>query len=273
MKNKFEFWIDTYKKLRLSGINRITIILILGGLGLIGTPLWEIIAEVFLERELDFFLPNKYEPIIGIALILIALLYHYFFHLKLGEPNKAKNAEKQLDDLQQEIKKQNSGDGYIKYDVAPVQGGKFQLIITSKSNYPIYNVETAIFSQDVLDKCPKSIVNGNESIMNSCWKSAVIFALQLDIVPKLLTNESGYKFDIYTQFVHLMIQTHTRHNTIIQYSTIRFNPTKKTVIGHFFKIFEYNNGEYLLLEDDGSTSETHFENTFQYKKPYKVNYD
>jgi hypothetical protein len=71
-----EFW----KIIRGSGINRITIILIIGGLSLVGTPLWEVILEVILNKELDIIIPNRYEPLIGFGLIMLGLFYHYLFH-------------------------------------------------------------------------------------------------------------------------------------------------------------------------------------------------
>lgn len=80
MKKITELLREVWKIFRGSGTSRITMALIYGGLGLIGTPLWQLLIKEFIKKQFDLIIPNQYGIIIGFLLIITGLFYHYLFH-------------------------------------------------------------------------------------------------------------------------------------------------------------------------------------------------
>lgn len=85
MKQNIAFFKKIYRYLRPEAYNRITILLIVIGGGLIGTPIYEAILEVVLEKQFDIILPNSNEPYIGLGIIILAIIYNLVYRFKTAK--------------------------------------------------------------------------------------------------------------------------------------------------------------------------------------------
>ncbi|MBW1297825.1 hypothetical protein [Aquimarina litoralis] len=80
------FLIKIWRLIRPEFYNRLTWLIVISGIGLIGTSIFEAIIEAFFLKEFDILLPNQYEPWFGLILIIIALVYNTI--IKFRQQNK-----------------------------------------------------------------------------------------------------------------------------------------------------------------------------------------
>ena len=221
--------------------------------------------------------------IVAIIIVIAALIaaglsvYQYLTGVQKERKNEALQKEliqtqADLNKLQNETLKRIMGFGYAVVKVVKINANKFELLLESKSDYPIYETEVYVYDQDKLNKCPKIMKNGQPHIIYDCYvKSGVAIDIKTLVSRKIrpLKIEKQLQENEY----HIMIKTLTKHNTIFQYSIIE-SDLKKNTINHYYRVYELVNKEYFLMEkDDLNISEERFEDIFSYKKEIAMIYN
>jgi hypothetical protein len=221
--------------------------------------------------------------IVAIVIVIAALIaaglsvYQYFTGVQKEKKNDSLQKEliqtqAELNKLQNETLKRIMGFGYAVVKVVKINANRFELLLESKSDYPIYATEVYVYDQDKLNQCPKIMKNGQPHIMYDCYvKSGITRDINTLVSRKIrpLKIEKQLQENEY----HIMIKTLTKHNTIFQYSIVK-SDLKNNTVDHYYRVYELINKEYLLMEkDDLNISEEKFEEIFSYKKQIDLFYN
>ena len=78
MKITLENLIQIWKLIKPKFYNKITWLIVSSGLVLIAPPLWSVILNQFIEKHTDYKIIGDYDELIGIALIIIGLIYNVY---------------------------------------------------------------------------------------------------------------------------------------------------------------------------------------------------
>ena len=102
----FKMWLAFILRLielfRPSFYNRVTLVVVSGGLAMMVTPLWELVASEILRRELRISVTDNNDAAWGFALVVLGLLYNmantgFYDLLKNNEVRARKEQERNHD--------------------------------------------------------------------------------------------------------------------------------------------------------------------------------
>lgn len=225
--------------------------------------------------------------LIAAVLVIIPLItgvvaaYQYLDGVKKeqeveNKTNALVKAQEKIVSLQNEAMRQISGEGFARAEITVTDDTEsLRLFIRSLSEYPLYDVEVAIYDfSGIKKKCKHKEQNGKIHIWAECLQSVQkkITTLPKTYIPGEIHEVT--EFSEYGERQTLFIKIKMRHMTIYQYSLFYYDPYVHYA-DHSYRIFRVNKNETefeLLMANNGQYNEQDFENKFFYKKPLAIHY-
>jgi hypothetical protein len=181
-------------------------------------------------------------------------------------------AQAKINQLQGEIIKQVTGDGYPRFNLMNSLGNNFEFSISGSSNYPIINVNTRVSNSQKLLSCEHKSFPEKVEMNKSCFDSTILYSSNqsVDLSGTLI---NFLHLSLQKQNYYLSIEFMCKNIRVVQYSIITLNGQNAE---HSFRIYEVSkidNSFGRLLEDSNPhIPESEYKKKFFFKKTLIVDF-